>query len=155
MHCERTSLSFWMAIVGILATLVFAWHATAASSGATGAGRTFVGWIPKAYAIEAVAISALIAIVLHPARVHKRWSIDAAWIGCGALTTIALMSAMTVGGTLAPGAAIASAAAWSGTRQGRRGAGRAIAAGIVGAVAQVALMLLVIGAAMMLSPRSS
>ena len=154
MDSERTPLRFWTAIAGVLATLVFAWQA-AASSGATGAGRTSVEWIPRAYAIEGVATSALIAIVLHPARIHSRWSIDLAWIGCGALTTMAVMSAMTVGGTLVLGVVLACAAASAGARQERVSAGRVIATGIVGAVAQAALMLLVIGGAMMLSPRSS
>jgi hypothetical protein len=155
MKNARSLLSFWIAIAGVLATLVFAWQATVASSGATGAGRTFVGWIPRGYAIEAVAISALISIVLHPARIHKRWSIDAAWFGCGVLLTIAVMSVMTVGGALAPGVALALTAASSGTRQVGFGGSRAMAAGIVGAVAQAALMLFVIAAAIILSPRSS
>ena len=151
---ERTSLSFWLALAGVLATLAFAWQA-AASSGTPAGERTLVGWIPRAYAVEAVAMSALIAIVLHPARIHHRRSIDAAWIGCGALTTIAVMGAMTVGGTLVPGVVLAFVAASAATRQERVSPGRAIAAGIVGAIAQVALMLFVIGAAMMFSPRSS
>ena len=116
MNSERTPLPFLIAIAGVLATLVFAWQA-AASSGVTGAGRTFVGWIPRGYSVEAVAMSAMIASVLHPARIHSRWSIDAAWFGCGALTAIAVMSAMTVGGTLVPGIVLASAAASAGSRQ--------------------------------------
>lgn len=155
MNNGRTRLSFWIAVAAVLATLVFAWQATVASSGATGAGRTFVGWIARGYAIEAVAISVLILIVLHPARIHQRWSIDAAWIGFGALTTIAIMGVMTVGGTLVPGVVLALAAVSLGTRAVGFGIGRAIAAGIVGTVAQAALMLFVIAAAMMLSPRSS
>jgi len=114
-----------------------------------------MGWIPRGYAIEAVAITAILAVVLHPARIHKRWSIDAAWIGCGALISIAVMSVLTVGGTLTPGVVLALVAASLGTRQVSFGAGRAIAAGIVGVVAQAALMLLVIAVAMTLSPRSS
>ena len=151
----RTLLSFWIAIAAVLAALVFAWQATVASSSAAGAGGTFVGWIPRGYAIEAVAISVLILIVLHPARIHQRWSIDAAWIGFGALTTIAVMGVMTVGGTLVPGVVLALAAVSLGTRDVGFGVGRAIVAGIVGTVAQAALMLFVIAAAMMLSPRSS
>jgi hypothetical protein len=155
MNNARSQWSFWIAIAGVLAALVFAWQATVASSAATGAGRTFVGWIPRGYAIETVAISALISIVLHPARIYKRWSIDAAWIGFGALTTIAVMSVMTVGGTLAPGVVLALAAVSLATRDVGFRVGRAIAGCIIGAVAQAALMLLVIAAAMMLSPRSS
>ena len=155
MNHARTLLSFWIAIAGVLAALVFAWQATVASSGATGAGRTFVGWIPRGYAIEAVAISALISIVLHPARIHQRRSIDTAWIGVGALTTIAVMGVMTVGGTLVPAIVLALAAVSLGTRDIGSAVGRAITGGIVGAVAQAALMLSVIAMAMMLSPRSS
>lgn len=155
MSNSLTPSPFWVAIAGAAATLLFAWQAVAASSaGATQAGAV-VGWIPAAYAIEAMAISLLIAIVLHPARMHERRSIDLAWIGFGALVTIGLMSAMTVGGALAPALVLAMAAAAVGTRKTNSGAGRAIGAAIVGAVLQGILMLLVIATAIRLSPRSS
>ena len=62
---------------------------------------------------------------------------------------------MTVGGTLVPAIALAWAAVSLGTRDIGSGVGRPITGGIVGAVAQAALMLWVIAMAMMLSARSS
>lgn len=156
MNNARTLLSFWIAIAGVLAALVFAWQATVASSGATGAGRTFVGWIPRGYAIEAVAISALISIVLapcshSPAMEHRR-RVDR------------LRCAHDDRGHERRDSG-RHACPRCRARLGRRVVGnsrcrfrcrfRAIAGGIVGAVAPAALMLLVIAMAMMLSPRSS
>jgi len=154
MNSGRTPVPFWIAVAAVVATLVFAWQAAVAPQSGIGARTAFVAWIPKGYAIESVAIGVLIAVVLHPAHVDRRWSIDAAWIGCGALMTLALMSAMTAGGALLPALLLAVVATGVGTRQMKRSIGRPLVDYAVGAIAQAVLMVLVIAAATMFSPRS-
>ncbi len=145
-------LPFVLACANAAFTTPAIWRAIARipAAGATHPG--YLAWVPVGYAVETLLLGMMIAAMVWPGVPIAAWRIRGAWMMAGALAAIAALGAMTIGPALFPGVAFVAVAALLATRRG----GVSLHAawwGLVGAGAQIGLMLLVIAFAFAAAPR--
>jgi hypothetical protein len=149
---RRHDGAFWLALAAVPSALWFAYQTLNASGGDV-ATQALIRWVPRAYGIEAVMLSALVAGTLYAGQIDTSRKLRISWFAAGLLAALAAMGLVTAGRALVPGAALTIAATVYRTRQAHFGFGGVFMMFVAGVVTQIVLMLLVIFIALTFQPQ--